>query len=160
MKKLWSLSCNMCAFPGCKQRLIDEKDNIIGVVCHIEAANEGGPRYNSLQDDEERRSFENLILFCPTHHTITDDESEYTTEKLKKIKITHENNCKDKPFGLSQEQLEKIMKKEEFFTQQNILLGPGQQISAQKSNITINTGLSIEQALQLFHALIGDSFPQ
>jgi hypothetical protein len=36
----------------------------IGQLCHIEAAEEGGQRFNERMTNEERRAFENLLLLC------------------------------------------------------------------------------------------------
>jgi len=44
LKKLFALSGNRCAFPGCKEFIVDEDQNLIGQVCHIEAAETGGER--------------------------------------------------------------------------------------------------------------------
>lgn len=64
LKKLFALSGNRCAFPQCEFPIVDSKGNILGQICHIEAAEKNGPRYNPKQTDEERRSFDNLLLLC------------------------------------------------------------------------------------------------
>jgi hypothetical protein len=96
LTKLILASAAKCAFPGCNQQLI-ENDQLIGQICHIEAASSGGQRYNPDQSDDERRSYENLILLCANHHKVTDDESEYTVEKLKAMKKAHEQQVEDEP---------------------------------------------------------------
>ena len=68
LKRLFSLSGNKCAFPGCQTRLVDRCKNFLGQICHIEAAEVGGQRYNAKQNDDERRSFDNLIVLCANHH--------------------------------------------------------------------------------------------
>lgn len=83
-------SKNQCAFPGCDHPLMDENNVFLGEICHVEAAEEGGERYNSNQNDEQRRSFENLIMFCHAHHKVTDNVEEFPVERLKKIKSDHE----------------------------------------------------------------------
>lgn len=90
LRRLFALSRNCCAFPDCNNKIISNTGKLIGQVCHIEAANIGGERYNSLQSDEERRSFENLILLCYEHHVETNDVLAYPTELLQKIKNDHE----------------------------------------------------------------------
>jgi hypothetical protein len=85
-----------CAFPGCNQRLI-ENDQLIGQICHIEAASTGGQRYNVGQTDTERRNYDNLILLCANHHKVTDNVEIYTVEKLKEMKKTHEEKIEDEP---------------------------------------------------------------
>lgn len=59
-------------------------------ICHIEAAEEGGQRYNKDSNDDYRRSFENLILLCPNHHVETNNEAVYTVEVLRAMKRKHE----------------------------------------------------------------------
>lgn len=91
IKRLFALSGNQCAFPGCTVKIVQEtSDYLISQICHIEAAEPEGQRYNPNQSDDERRSFENLVLLCPNHHVVTNDEVIYTVEKLKTIKKDHE----------------------------------------------------------------------
>jgi hypothetical protein len=91
IKKLYSMSGNHCAFPGCTQTFFNcaDKTNVSN-ICHIEAAEQGGQRYNPNSDDEYRRSFDNLILLCPNHHKVTDDVQKYTVAVLKDMKYQHE----------------------------------------------------------------------
>jgi hypothetical protein len=57
---------------------------IIGEICHIEGEGGKSARYNPNMTQEERKSFNNLILLCPTHHTLIDKNPiEYTTGLLK-----------------------------------------------------------------------------
>jgi len=64
---------------------------VVGRVCHIAAANPGGPRYAANQTPAERHGYNNLILLCPTHHTVIDDDEEaYTVQRLTKMKTDHE----------------------------------------------------------------------
>lgn len=90
-RKLYLLSGNLCAFPNCSQRLVDDSGHFIGEICHIEGANEGGERYNPYQTDEERRDISNLILLCPNHHKITNNEQTYTVNDLREMKRNHES---------------------------------------------------------------------
>lgn len=98
LKRLFALSGNQCAFPGCKQAVVNEDDDLIVNICHIEAANESGERFNSQQTDEERRSLENLILLCPTHHAVTNNVQMYPPEALKKMKADHEYKFRTQPY--------------------------------------------------------------
>ncbi|MBP0019474.1 MAG: hypothetical protein J7647_18220 [Cyanobacteria bacterium SBLK] len=61
IKRLFALSGNQCAFPDCQEKMIDDNGAVLGEICHIEAANEGGERYNSRQTDDERASFDKTI---------------------------------------------------------------------------------------------------
>ena len=90
-ERLFSLSGNQCAFPGCKATFMNtENETNISNICHIEAAEKGGQRYNPNSDDNFRRSFENLILLCPNHHKETDNVEKYPVEVLRKMKREHE----------------------------------------------------------------------
>jgi hypothetical protein len=91
--KLFALSGNKCAFSGCPQLIFSEdsdEDVSVSNICHIEAAKEGGPRYNSDQMDIERNCYDNLILLCPNHHTIIDNVKKYTVRDLNEMKRRHE----------------------------------------------------------------------
>lgn len=103
VRRLDTLSGNECACPTCTKKLIGEDNkSIISKICHISAASPGGPRYNPLMTDEQRRSFDNLILLCDEHHIIIDNkdnEAEFPVELLKKWKRDHESMCFKKTSG-------------------------------------------------------------
>lgn len=92
IKRLFALSGNQCAFPGCLSPIIAiSSGEIIGEVCHIKAQRPNAPRYDPSQNDSERHAFENLILLCPLHHTLVDSDADsYTVEHLIQIKNEHE----------------------------------------------------------------------
>lgn len=90
LRELYIKSGNECAFPECHNVLVDENGTFVGEVCHIEAALPGGERFNPDMTNEERRSYDNLMLMCHQHHVVTDDVNEYPVEKLKQMKRTHE----------------------------------------------------------------------
>jgi hypothetical protein len=90
IKRLFALSGNQCAFPNCETQLVNEKHAKGSNICHIEAKNKGGERYNPDMTDKERDDYPNLILLCIQHHDETDDVQEYTVEKLKQMKQGHE----------------------------------------------------------------------
>lgn len=92
-RQLFLLSGNKCAFPGCEQILLDQFGHFIGEICHIEAANEGGERFNPHQTNEQRRHISNLVLMCPTHHGVTDNISEFPVSRMQEIKSTHESKA-------------------------------------------------------------------
>ena len=98
VKILWGKSGGKCAI--CKADLIkplqEGKKNHVGVMAHIEGEKSDSARYNPNMTDKERADYENLVLLCPTDHTIIDnDEGEYTVEKLKQIKKEHEKWVED-----------------------------------------------------------------
>lgn len=91
IRELYLKSGNQCAFPGCYNVMVNEMGTFIGQVCHIEAAEEGGERFNPNMTNEERRSFDNLMLMCYEHHVVTNDVLKYPVSKLKKMKKDHED---------------------------------------------------------------------
>ncbi|MGE4414625.1 MAG: ABC-three component system protein [Bacteroidales bacterium] len=95
LKRLYGLSGNQCAAPDCERVLIARDGiSITSKICHIEAASEDGPRYNSLMTDKERAHFDNLILLCDECHTIIDNkenEVKYPATLLKEWKRNHES---------------------------------------------------------------------
>jgi hypothetical protein len=90
LRRLYVLSGNQCAFPGCEKPLFNHEGNFVAQICHIEAAMPDGERFNKYMSNEERRSFGNLLLLCYPHHIETNKINIYSTEKLKKIKSDHE----------------------------------------------------------------------
>lgn len=106
IKRLFALSGNCCAFPGCEERLVNQKNALDSNICHIEGANEGSQRYNSNMDDKDRASYDNLILLCRQHHDVTNDTDIYTVDDLVKMKRDHESQyltkqLRNKPSMLS-----------------------------------------------------------
>jgi hypothetical protein len=92
LRALFAKSGNVCAFPGCSQELVTNDNLYVGEVCHIEAAEPKGPRFNPESDDEERRSFENLLLMWHAHHRRVDTDSEtYPVDRLRQMKAEHES---------------------------------------------------------------------
>jgi hypothetical protein len=90
IKRLFARSGNRCAFPKCSSSIADG-DNLLGEICHIKSVKPGGPRFDQDQTQEKRNGYDNLILLCPNHHKVIDDDEEsYTVERLKKMKITQE----------------------------------------------------------------------
>jgi hypothetical protein len=94
IRRLFAVSMNRCAFPGCNTPIIDSSTNtILAEVCHIHAQRIGGPRFDSSQTDEERHGFDNLVLMCGVHHKLIDapeNVERYSSDHLKEIKQQHE----------------------------------------------------------------------
>lgn len=111
IRRLFAYSGNICAFPECNERLIDVEGDFVGQICHIEAAEPGGERYNDAMTDEDRRSYENLLLLCYKHHVKTDDVIRYPVVALKKMKGDHEARFTDSLYGLPMEVEEKLWSK-------------------------------------------------
>ncbi len=73
LRELFLKSGNLCAYSDC-DRLMTNADRVfIGQVCHIEAAEPNGERFNPSMTNEQRRAGSNLLLMCYEHHTITND---------------------------------------------------------------------------------------
>ena len=109
LKELFALSGNLCAFPNCKQKLFEDNHTLVGQICHIEAANRDGERYNPHQTAEERSSFDNLIVLCGNHHLMTNDVSKYPVEELKAMKKRHEERFKDHQYLITPAELVQII---------------------------------------------------
>jgi hypothetical protein len=92
LKKLFALSGNQCAFPGCTHTLVNQENAKDSNICHIEAAKKDGERYRETMTDKERADYENLILLCVQHHDETNNEDIYTVEVLKDMKRSHESS--------------------------------------------------------------------
>jgi hypothetical protein len=94
IKKLYAMSGNECAMPGCDTKLFSESGAFLGVICHINAKNKNGPRFNPKQSNEERNGYDNLLILCPSCHKIIDSREDlYPAEALKEIKRIHEDYC-------------------------------------------------------------------
>ena len=91
LKRLFALSGNCCAFPGCKELLVNRRNALDSNICHIEGANEGSQRFNPKMSDVDRANYDNLILLCRQHHDETNDTTLYTVAVLKKMKQDHES---------------------------------------------------------------------
>lgn len=108
LRALFARSGNQCAFPGCSHPIINSKNKFIGQVCHIEAAMEGGERFNPESNDEYRRSYENLLILCYPHHIETDDVDEYPVSRLVQMKNEHEQLFEKSDFKIDEAELIKL----------------------------------------------------
>lgn len=96
IKKIYAKSGNCCAFPGCHCILVNGETDI-GKICHIEGLNPDSARYNPHLTNKEANSINNLILLCPNHHDLIDQNtSVYTVECLKQMKSEHEEYIEQK----------------------------------------------------------------
>jgi hypothetical protein len=90
IKKLFARSNNQCAMFGCKAPLV-VGDHVIAEICHIRARRKNGPRFDPTLTVAEKDDFKNLILLCPTDHTLVDkDEETYSPQLLLDMKAGHE----------------------------------------------------------------------
>ena len=97
-KILYALSGNRCAYPQCPTLLVQSTTNAtadaqIGEICHIYSASPTGPRGAGGLSTHRLNSPENLVLFCPTHHTIVDTQPDrHPAPLLKRWKAARENH--------------------------------------------------------------------
>jgi len=94
IKILWGRSGNRCAI--CKIFLTQDASSVtasftLGEQAHIVGDKPGSARSESLLTSEQRDSYHNLILLCPTHHAEIDSNvSDWPVERLHQIKSEHE----------------------------------------------------------------------
>lgn len=120
---LWGNSGNICAFPDCPQLMTKEKTAqdssiIVGEIAHIVAV--GGkypltPRPDKSFPKEKLNKYENLVLLCPTHHTIVDKQANtYSVNDLRQWKdfreAEHRRLISEGYQNLSFVELEQILK--------------------------------------------------
>jgi hypothetical protein len=101
-KVLWGNAGNQCAFPECTQRIIGDlakpgqafssTGGVIGEEAHIRSSKPTGPRHETEFPPEKLNDCENLILLCPTHHTVIDknDGRAWPVAEVTKMKEAHE----------------------------------------------------------------------
>ena len=91
---LFAKSGNRCAFPKCDSPVIAEVDDErerIAEMAHMIAYSDDGPRSDPALAPEDRNKASNLILLCPTHHTLVDKlEHQYHVHVLREMKRQHE----------------------------------------------------------------------
>jgi hypothetical protein len=98
-KALWGRSGNRCAY--CKRDLMPTTDEatgaaftgaglLIGEEAHIRSGRAEGPRHDP--DYENVDGYDNLVLLCPTHHTLVDKDggAAYSVSQLEQLKRDHE----------------------------------------------------------------------
>jgi hypothetical protein len=111
VKRLFALSCNVCAYRGCEERLADPNwKSVQADLAHIRGEKPGAARYDSNQSDEDRRSFENIILLCPNHHRRIDllEPYSHSVDLLEEMKEQHERACAGADWA-SDEDLQRYM---------------------------------------------------
>jgi hypothetical protein len=97
-KILWANAAGRCAFPGCQCRLCPDDAGkaapyTLGEMAHICGEKPGASRHDASQTSAERDDYANLILVCPTHHTLIDkpeNEKKYTVAVLQEMKSDYE----------------------------------------------------------------------
>lgn len=92
--RLFSAAAGHCQNPGCLRTLFPAEmggDKHIAEMAHMIPHGDQGPRHEDRPDkDFDSDSFDNLILLCPTCHTIIDkDPSAYPRNELLDWKANH-----------------------------------------------------------------------
>jgi hypothetical protein len=94
---VWVKAGGLCAFAECRRPLIEsasesDTEAQIGEVAHIVGRSElRGPRSTFAVPGGERDAIGNLLLLCPSCHSLADSQPQtYTVERLVGIKETHE----------------------------------------------------------------------
>lgn len=95
LRELFLKSGNLCAFPGCSRPIMDKDGCFVGQICHIEAAENGGERFNPDMTNEDRRTFRNLMLLCYPHHVETNDVVKFDVKRMIEMKASHEQKVFD-----------------------------------------------------------------
>ncbi len=96
LKLLWGLAAARCAFPDCRAVLVAAKTRqdpaaVLGEIAHIVASSDQGPRCDPEYPAEQRDRYRNLLLLCPSHHTLVDKQpNTYTVADLTTWKDDHE----------------------------------------------------------------------
>ena len=91
---LWAISAGRCHF--CNKIVwrdwFTKKRGNFAEVAHIIGNRPGGPRGDAILSPEYCNNIENLMLLCPDHHKLVDNEEpdNYPNDLLRKIKSTHE----------------------------------------------------------------------
>lgn len=95
VKILWGLAAGRCAFPDCRRVCVEagtqsDPTVAIGEMAHIVAHGKSGPRADPSYAGT-LNGYGNLLLLCPTHHSIVDKQpNSYTVEMLRGWKASHE----------------------------------------------------------------------
>lgn len=157
-RKLWAASGGYCGNPACHKDLftLSETGKILNIeeLAHIIGQSQDGPRGEEDLPLDERDKFENIILLCPTCHTLIDKNPElYPVEVVREWKKKHEESVRslfETPKFASRQELRKYI--EPFLIENKTVfetLGP-------ESSNAIEHQLSAEQewARQCIHTII------
>lgn len=98
-RMLWMRSGGYCQKPGCHSDLItlfsDGNVSTIDELAHVIGQRIKGPRGESTIDLSDRDEYENIIILCPTCHTLADkNPSQFPIEMLLKWKHEHEDSIR------------------------------------------------------------------
>lgn len=117
IKRLWGNAAGRCSFPGCGNdclaSITGHAPVVIGEMAHVIAKKPNGPRGKPEGGED---TYENLILLCPTHHTLVDKapEGTYPENLLQEWKHNHEEIIRESlqaPKFATREELNSYVKK-------------------------------------------------
>jgi hypothetical protein len=98
---VWARSAGRCQYPGCNEHLIGElisgKDDAnFGLIAHIVADTENGPRGDSVRSPQLADDPANLMLLCYKHHKLIDVEGkdDHPEQRLLDMKAAHESRIR------------------------------------------------------------------
>jgi len=93
---LWSRAAGRCSVGECRIELTENTEAgdaayTLGQMAHIVGEKTDAARGHSSLTLPERNSYSNIVLLCPRHHRMVDeDEAAYPIERLHLIKDQHE----------------------------------------------------------------------
>lgn len=99
IRKLWASSGGYCANPNCHADLFPLFENgevaNIEELAHIIGQKKNGPRGNDDLSRTQRDEFDNIIVLCPSCHTLVDkNEKQFPVSIIKEWKNNHEDSIK------------------------------------------------------------------
>lgn len=101
--RLFSDSGGLCQKPDCRGELFQELGTRrihIAEIAHVFSASDDGPRADRELTEDERGAYENLILLCPTCHTVVDKAPDVFTDPIiLEWKRTHRDKIRE-VFGI------------------------------------------------------------
>ena len=95
VKRLWGKAAGLCSHPDCNNDCLPfldlDEPTVVGEMAHVIAKKEKGPRGRPGGGDD---TYANLILLCPTHHTLVDKapQGTFSVETLLRWKADHEEH--------------------------------------------------------------------
>lgn len=95
-KLLWGRAGGVCSFPNCGAPLSQVLDAgspiVLGEEAHVRSGRTQGPRFEESFSIHQIDSYANLVLLCPTHHTLVDKASDdFPTSMILAFKAAHED---------------------------------------------------------------------
>ena len=91
VRKIWKIAALFRNAVRQSLRKLTMKVKPIAEMAHMIAYSDDGPRSDPALAPEDRNKASNLILICPTHHTLVDKfEHQYNVHVLREMKRQHE----------------------------------------------------------------------